>query len=79
VGGNQSIEVAENQKEEIGGAYNLTVGRTGSGAIGALAGVAVLPVRPQDWRNRHLQWQVGAGHQRVPSLVKSDLSFGCAG
>ena len=42
VGGSRSIEVAENQKHEIGGSFNLTVGGTGLGALGALAGVAGL-------------------------------------
>ena len=42
VGGNRSVEVTKNQKQEIGGSFNLTVGGTGAGALGALAGVAGL-------------------------------------
>ncbi|MGL5009378.1 MAG: type VI secretion system Vgr family protein [Paracoccaceae bacterium] len=42
VGGNRAIEVAKNQKHEIGGSFNLTVGGTGGGALAALAGVAGL-------------------------------------
>ncbi len=40
VGGNRAIEVAKNQKQEIGGSYNITVGGTGPMAPAALAGVA---------------------------------------
>jgi type VI secretion system secreted protein VgrG len=42
VGGNRAIEVAKNQKQEIGGSYNITVGGTGPMAPAALAGVAGL-------------------------------------
>lgn len=39
VGGNRAVEVAKNQKHEVGGSLNLTVGGTGMGALGALSGV----------------------------------------
>ncbi|MEI5681089.1 MULTISPECIES: type VI secretion system tip protein TssI/VgrG [unclassified Mesorhizobium] len=42
VGGSRSVEVASNQKQEIGGSYNLTVGGTGPLAMAAMAGVAGL-------------------------------------
>jgi type VI secretion system secreted protein VgrG len=42
VGGSRAIEVAQNQKQEIGGSYNITVGGTGPTAPAALAGVAGL-------------------------------------
>jgi type VI secretion system secreted protein VgrG len=42
VGGNRAVEVARNQKHEIGGSYNLVVGGTGPAALGTLAGVAGL-------------------------------------
>ena len=40
IGGNRSVEVAHNQKHEIGGSLHTTVGGTGAQALGALAGVA---------------------------------------
>lgn len=42
VGGNRAVEVANNQKHEIGGSLNMVVGGTGLGALGTLAGVAGL-------------------------------------
>ena len=42
VGGNRAVEVAKNQKHEIGGSLHTTVGGTGAAALGALAGVAGL-------------------------------------
>jgi type VI secretion system secreted protein VgrG len=42
IGGNRAVEVFENQKTEIGGSMNVTVGGTGLGALGALAGVSGL-------------------------------------
>ena len=42
VGGNRAVEVAKNQKHEIGGSLHTTVGGTGAMAMGALAGVAGL-------------------------------------
>lgn len=42
VGGNRAVEVAKNQKHEIGGSYNLVVGGTGPSALGALTGVMSL-------------------------------------
>jgi len=42
VGGNRAVEVAKNQKHEIGGSLHTTVGGTGAAALGAMAGVAGL-------------------------------------
>ena len=42
IGGNRAVEVAKNQKQEIGGSFNLTVGSTGAGAQAAMAGAAGL-------------------------------------
>lgn len=39
VGGNRAVEVAKNEKREIGGSLNMVVGGTGPAAVGALAGV----------------------------------------
>lgn len=39
VGGNRAVEVAKNQKHEIGGSLNMVVGGTGSSAMKALTGV----------------------------------------
>jgi len=40
VGGNRSVEVAHNQKHEVGGSLHTTVGGAGPSALAALAGVA---------------------------------------
>ncbi len=40
VGANRAVEVAKNQKHEIGGSLNLTVGGTGAGAMGLMGAVA---------------------------------------
>jgi len=42
IGGNRSVEVTKNQKQEIGGSFNLTVGSTGAGGQEAMAGAAGL-------------------------------------
>ena len=36
VGGNRSVEVTKNQKQEIDGSFNLTVGSTGAGPQAAI-------------------------------------------
>lgn len=42
VGGNRSVEVAQNQKHEIGGSLNVSVGGTGVGALGLVGSVGGL-------------------------------------
>lgn len=72
VGGNRAVEVANNQKHEIGGSYHLTVGGTGAGALGALAGVAGLAGQTASLLQQAGQIAGGGG----PELASFAMSVG---
>ncbi len=78
VGGNRSVEVANNQKHEIGGSYHLTVGGTGAGALGALAGVAGLAGQTASLLQQAGQIAGGGGAELggfAMSIASSALGF----
>ena len=66
VGGNRAVEVAKNQKHEIGGSLHTTVGGTGAAALGALAGVAGLAGLTSTMLN-----QVGGGDAGIGGFAAS--------
>ncbi|MFC2253947.1 type VI secretion system Vgr family protein [Labrys portucalensis] len=72
VGGSRAVEVANNQKHEIGGSYHLTVGGTGAGALGALAGVAGLAGQTASLLQQAGQIAGGGG----PELASFAMSVG---
>ena len=66
IGGNRTVEVTYNQKQEIGGSFNLTVGGTGDGALKALADVAGLA-----GQTAGLLQQAGGGGASLGSFATS--------
>ena len=66
VGGNRAVEVANNQKHEIGGSLHMTVGGAGAAALGAMAGVAGLA----DLTSTMLQ-QAGDGDAGIGAFAAS--------
>jgi type VI secretion system secreted protein VgrG len=74
VGGNRAIEVAKNQKQEIGGSYNITVGGTGPMAPAALAGVAGLMGQTSELLKQAADLAGGGG----PGVAPFVMSLGSA-
>ena len=70
VGGNRSVDVTKNMKQEIGGSFNLTVGGTGAKALEAMAKVAGLA-----GQTAGLLQQAGTGGSFASSIASSALGF----
>jgi len=79
VGGNRAVEVAHNQKHEIGGSLHTTVGGAGAAALGALAGVAGLTGLTSTMLNQSGASGIGAFATSIAGSALGFLSGGGLG